>query len=112
MADSWDEILDPSDFKEYVANWTDIMAANSDTISTAAVILPAQATEAGLIVDVATRPVTSTDTQVVVWFRVDPTRQQDPRFMKGGTTYPVDIRVTTAQGRVLERSVNLTVAQK
>ena len=108
----WDEPLDPSDFKDYVAEWGNLLSDMSDSIVSVIVTVPSEAALVGLEVDTVERPVTHNANDVAIWFKVAPASQGDLAFEGNGVRFAIPVRITTAGGRIIEKSWNLTVAQQ
>ena len=108
---NWQAPLDPSEYKDYVADWTPVMAEASDNIASAQVNLSAEAVLAGLEIDETVNPPVIDGHEVRVWFRVDPSAGASPLFDGDGAVFGVEVTVTTTAGRTLQRTWDLTVRQ-
>ncbi|SLN31779.1 hypothetical protein [Oceanibacterium hippocampi] len=110
---AWADALDPHEFKEYVAQWGTVNAANGGaTIASATVALSAEAVTAGVVIDDAAHPPASNDDDVTIWLRVEPENRLDAAFDGEGATFGVEITIDDSDGRTLQRTWQLTVRQR
>lgn len=94
----WAESLDPDETKDFTIDWSDVMGAANDTISSSSWTLTTKATDDGLTITSES----FNDTTAVVWF-------------SGGTVdnlYRILNEITTAGGRTLQRTVLLEVESR
>lgn len=83
---------DPDDVLDYAIDWSDVLAADGDTIASVAWTFPAGLTKTSEAIDGA---------QTVAWI----SGGQD------GSRYSVGCRMTTAGGRIYDRTISLSVRQ-
>lgn len=94
----WVESLDPDETKDYVLDWSNVMDAANDTISSSTWTLTSKATTDGLTITTDS----FTDDTAVVWFTGG----------EANNLYRVLNEVTTAGGRTLQRTVLLEVESR
>lgn len=112
MANDWPGPFDPSDYKDYVADWSATLV--EDTITDAIVELTPEASTAGLKIDTDIRPpaITHEGQAVTVWFEIDEANRNDPIFDGAGTRLGVIFTVETLGGRRLQQTWTLGVMQR
>lgn len=103
----WEEPLDPSGTKDYVADFTTWLAKDSDTISTFVVTLSAEAIAGGLEQPTAASLVGTNG--VRVWFKVNVANVADVGYNNSGTRFNVEVKITTAGGRIEPQTWSLLV---
>lgn len=104
---SWSAALDPHELKEFEHSFQPELTASADAMLTQQFALPSDAIAAGLEI----MSQSATTYGGIVWLRVNPASQNSSMFDGEGTVFRVRHMITTAAGRTLERSVNLTVKQ-
>lgn len=109
---SWPAPFDPTDHKDYYAEWGNTLG--DDTIISATVALTAEAIIAGLKIDTTDYPPAVVDDgkTVEVWFEVEAADREDLVFDGEGTTLGVIFTILTAGGRRLQQTWALTVKQR
>jgi hypothetical protein len=101
---TWAAPLDPNALLDFTVNWNDEMSAG-DTIQTAFLALSGQAAAAGLKIHSESHDTDS----VTAWLKVDPFFQTSPAWNGTGETHRISCRVSTAVGRIHDRTFTLTV---
>lgn len=102
----WKAPLDPVETKDYVVDWSAEMTASVDTIATAVFTLPDDAVADGLEIDSQS----NTTTDMTVWLNVPDSGERLTILGKG--PYEIEATITTTDGRTLNVSSRLTVADK
>jgi len=102
----WRAPLDPVELKDYKIDWTAEMTATSDEIVSSLFELPAEAITDGL--EISSQSNTTTD--ATVWLHVPDSGDRLSILGKG--PYEVENTVTTTDGRTLNVSSRLTIADK
>jgi hypothetical protein len=102
----WKASLDPVELKDYVVDWEAEMTASADTIVSALFELPPEAIADGL--EIQSQGNTTTD--MTVWFEVPDIGTN--RIDMLGKKYDIEATVMTNDGRTLNVSSRLTVADK
>ena len=92
MALSW-PAKDPDEYLDYCIDWTKRLV-DDDTIASVEWFLPST--------DIEKSKESHDTSKAIVWITGG----------LAGTTYPILCRVTTAQGRIMDQSVNLKCAAK
>lgn len=109
---AWPAPFDPSDKKDYQADFSAVLTPISDEISGATVTLDSAAVAAGVEV-CASPPVSYTTSGVTVWFEVpDPADRSASVFNSPGLTVTAAVQITTAGGRRFEQGFTFAVVQR
>jgi hypothetical protein len=101
---SWAAPLDPNALLDFTMDWNDEMSAG-DTIQTAFLALSGQAAAAGMKIHSESHDADS----VTAWLKIDPFFQASPAWNGAGETHQISCRVSTAVGRIHDRTFTLTV---
>lgn len=103
----WTSGLDPSELKAYTIDCTTEMNGIADRIMTVDLTLSGLATTAGLQV----YAITNDETQITVWFQIDPAERVKPNWNPPGETHLITCRVVSLGGHVFERTISLKIVQ-
>lgn len=106
----WEEPLDPSGVKDYVADFTAWLAKDTDSIVSHTVTLSAEAIAGGLEESQASSLV-GTD-GVRIWFKVNAANQGDAEYNNSGTRFNVEVEIVTSGGRTEPQTWSLLVKQQ
>ena len=90
--------LDPNETLDYIVDWTDWLAASSDTISSASIIAPTGITAASTLV-------INANTAVQTWLSVSDSSLE-------GSIVTIVCRIVTSGGRTADRSFMIKIKSK
>lgn len=106
---NWEAPLDPSDLKDYIADWTDLLDDQGDTISSFTTTRTSDAIAAGLEID--SEALVTGNKKIRIWFKVNAANQDDAGFTKG-VSLGTEIEIVTTGSRTIEKTFNLLVKQQ
>jgi hypothetical protein len=88
--------------------------ASGETINSFTVAMSAEGTAVGLSIDNTTNPPAKIDnnTNIQIWFQVDPGEQSNVAFDGDGTRFAVTVSITTSVGRKYQKTWTLLVQQQ
>ena len=105
----WEAPLDPSDLKDYIADWTELVDDQGDTISSFTATLTSEASTAGLEID--SSAIVTGNKKIRIFFKVNASNQSDVGFTKGVRLGTV-IEIVTSGSRTIEKTFRLLVQQQ
>lgn len=105
----WEAPLDPSDLKDYVADWTDLLDDQGDEISTFTATLTTASTAAGLEID--SSAIVTGNKKIRIFYKVNVSNQSDADFVKGVRLETI-ISIDTTGSRTIEKTFRLLVQQQ
>lgn len=105
----WGPALDPSDEKDYLADWEDFLTNEGDTISTYTITLSTTAIAGGLE---APTQILDASVGVTIWFQINAANQADVAYNNSGIRYDVEVEIVTVGARTFQKTWSLLVAHQ